>query len=49
MPRPLVQINTKADWYGGEYQVLKLVEGLRGLGYETLLSACSGGRVSSAR
>ncbi len=39
MPKPLVQINTKADWYGGEYQVFKLVEGLRGLGYETLLLA----------
>jgi len=26
MTRTLVQINTKSDWYGGEYQVLKLVE-----------------------
>jgi len=41
--RPVVQINTNADWYGGEYQVLKLVEGLSALGYQTILLANAAG------
>jgi len=39
MTGPVVQINTKAGFYGGEYQVLKLVEGLLGMGCESLLLA----------
>jgi glycosyltransferase involved in cell wall biosynthesis len=43
MTRRIVQINTKSDWYGGEYQVLKLVEGLSALGYHTILLANGAG------
>lgn len=43
MTRPVVQINTKSNWYGGEYQVLKLVEGLVRSGCETLLLAHGAG------
>jgi glycosyltransferase involved in cell wall biosynthesis len=43
LTRPIVQINTKSDWYGGEYQVLKLLEGLRALGCHTILLANEAG------
>ena len=43
MTRPVVQINTMSGWYGGEYQVLKLVEGLTRRGCSTLLLANGAG------
>ncbi len=43
MNGPVVLINTKASFYGGEYQVLKLTGGLSGMGCETLLLAHGAG------
>jgi glycosyltransferase involved in cell wall biosynthesis len=43
MTRPVVQINTMSGWYGGEYQVLKLVEGLTRRGRSTVLLANGAG------